>query len=211
MQDSSSLIKLSAPFRQLLSFFARNKRSLSPTRPRACFQRGIPAKLSLPQQLQESSNQVCRAPCLQPAAAMESPAQAQKLQQAAACSSSNALEQHSPPHAVLPLQQHLQHLRLSPETPPRAYGDGGCPGDQSEGGSSSSSSCEDCSSSSSSTSSDTPPAAKRQLPLQRLDSSRQEDLPSSSIAATDSHQGDEAAVEPLLQDNPDRFTLGEIQ
>lgn len=169
------------------------------------------AKLSLPQQLQESSSQVCRAPCLQPDAAMDSPAQAQKLQQAAVCSSSDALEQHSPPHAVVPLQQHLQHLRLSPETPPRAYADGGCPVGQSEGGSSSSSSsCEDCSSSSSSTSSDTPPAARRQLPLQRLDSSRQEDLPS-SIAATDSHQGDEAAVEPLLQDNPDRFTLGEIQ
>jgi hypothetical protein len=168
------------------------------------------AKVSLPQQqLQESSSQVCRAPCLQPDAAMDSPAQAQKLQQAAACSSSDALEQHSPsPHAVVPLQQHLQHLRLSPETPPRACADGACPGAQSEG--SSSSSCEDCSSSSSSTSSDTPPAAQRQLPLQRLDSSRQEDLPSSS-AATDSHQGDEAAVEPLLQDNPDRFTLGEIQ
>jgi hypothetical protein len=67
--------------------------------------------------------------------------------------------------------------------------------EQSEGSSS-----EECCSSSSS--SDSMPMSAPAV------DSTQEDLPS---AAADSHQGDDAAAEPLLQDNPDRFTLGEIQ
>jgi hypothetical protein len=97
-----------------------------------------------------------------------------------------------------PLQQ-LQRLQLSPEAKSSAADVADQFTEQSEGGSSSSSS-EDCITSSSSSDSS---HAQQQQPHEP------EDVPSSS-ATTNSHP-DEAAWEPLLRDNPDRFTLSPIQ
>jgi hypothetical protein len=144
---------------------------------------------SLPQQLGvDTPVQVCRASSLQPPNNMEQCSTHQKMP-SSVCS---GLPSHSPVQPVVELGEQLQQLHLKR----LCKGDPDHTGYQSDGGSSSSS--EQCCSSSSS--SDMSAPAGQQA----------EDVPSSSAAA-DSQQGDEAGAEPLLRDNPDRFTLSPIQ
>jgi hypothetical protein len=145
---------------------------------------------SLPQQLGvDTPCQVCRASSLQPPNNMEQCSTHQKMPSTVG---SSGLPSHSPVQPVVQLGQQLQQLRLK-----RLFkGDPDHSGYQSDGGSSSTS--QECCSSSSS--SDMSAPAGQQA----------EDVPSSSAAA-DSQQGDEAGAEPLLRDNPDRFTLSPIQ
>lgn len=146
----------------------------------------------------ETTQQVaCRASRLQPPEGMDS------SQMRETCLASGGCQAHqSVPEATLeqPLQQ-LQRLQLSPEVATSAADVADQCTEQSEGGSSSSS--EDCGTSSSSSDSSRAAAGQQQQPHE-LD-----DVPSSS-ATTNSHP-DEAAWEPLLRDNPDRFTLSPIQ
>ena len=145
--------------------------------------------------------QVCRASHLQPPESLEG--SVQQMQQAACLAGAGAC--CAAHRAVVggadPLQEQLQRLRLTPDAASPSKEAPGQRAGQSDDGSISSSSSEDCCSSSSS-SGDLSPARQQQLAA--------EDLPSSS-AATNSQPGDEAAWEPLLQDNPDRFTLSPIQ
>lgn len=147
----------------------------------------------------ETTQQVaCRASRLQPPEGMDS------SQMRKTCLASGGCQAHQsvPEAATLeqPLQQ-LQRLQLSPEVATSAADVADQCTEQSEGGSSSSS--EDCGTSSSSSHSSRAAAGQQQQPHE-LD-----DVPSSS-ATTNSHP-DEAAWEPLLRDNPDRFTLSPIQ
>lgn len=100
--------------------------------------------------------------------------------------------------ATPPLLQQLQQLQLS--------GPASCSGNAHYiharlRESSRTSSSEECCCSSSSSSDMSPAALQQHVHLQ--------DVASSSVA-DESHQGDDSG-EPLLQDNPDRFTLSPIQ
>jgi len=143
---------------------------------------------------------VCRASVLTPPDSMESTAQ-QGLK--AICNGGG----RGAAQLAAPVEQ-LQQLHLTPlpAQPRLANGVNGVVAHLQGGSSSSSSGSEECSSSSSSSS--TSDMMSASAAVQHVPAGEPGAGPSSSA---DGQQAEDTSVEPLLQDNPDRFTLSPIQ